>query len=213
MHLKQEPSENTMNIRERLKTEKLLILPNLISSVRVFLLPFFLYFGKKYSSNHSILYLFYIYLLFFIMSASDIFDGFAARKLRQETVFGKYMDPVCDKITAILSLLMLSLYYSFPWIMFYLVFFREILGTAVGTVLFFRYRVQGNPNFAGKFTVWASGFTILWYITSYEISIPADLLHIPAWFLFAVYVYAALGYLISFRNEILKADQTGRNSD
>lgn len=193
-----------MNVKERLETEKLLILPNIISSVRVFLLPLFLFFGRKYSSNHNILYLFYIYVLFFIMSVSDILDGFAARKLRQETVFGKYMDPVCDKITTILSLLMLSLYYSFPWIMFYLVFLREVLGTAVGTVLFFRYKVQGNPNFAGKFSIWASGFTILWYITSFELRVPDRYLHIPAWFLFSVYVYAAVGYLISFRNETLK---------
>ncbi|HMV78595.1 MAG TPA: CDP-alcohol phosphatidyltransferase family protein, partial [Leptospiraceae bacterium] len=207
MNINNDSAEKSANIRKRLETEKLLILPNVISSVRVFLLPFFLFFGRKYSTDRSILHLVYIYLLFFIMSASDILDGFVARKLRQETVFGKYMDPVCDKITAILSLLMLSLYYSFPWILFYLVFLREILGTAVGTVLFFRYKVQGNPNFAGKLTVWASGFTILWYISSYEISVPEQFLHIPAWLLFSVYVYAALGYLISFRNEILKADQ------
>jgi len=46
--------------------------------------------------------------LFGLASFTDYLDGYYARKLKQETVYGKLMDPLADKFLVICSLIMLQ---------------------------------------------------------------------------------------------------------
>ena len=48
-------------------------------------------------------------ILFMVASFADLLDGWAARKLKQETEFGKFFDPLADKILVISSLIALLL--------------------------------------------------------------------------------------------------------
>ena len=66
-------------------------LPNLISLSRLIgciFVPFFL------EAHQS----FYAFLVFVYLGISDWFDGFLARKLGQESMIGKILDPLADKI-------------------------------------------------------------------------------------------------------------------
>ena len=44
-----------------------------------------------------------ILVLFILFSLTDYLDGFLARKLNQESVFGKIFDPISDKILTSLA--------------------------------------------------------------------------------------------------------------
>lgn len=72
-------------------------LPNKLTILRVLMIPFFLFFlltdivGGEYSK--------YIALAIFIVaSLTDLIDGKIARKYNLVTNFGKFMDPLADKL-------------------------------------------------------------------------------------------------------------------
>lgn len=54
--------------------------------------------------------------MFFITAITDWFDGFLARRLKQTTKFGKFLDPVADKIMLITALILISEHFHVWWI-------------------------------------------------------------------------------------------------
>lgn len=70
-------------------------LPNKITMLRVILIPFFVFFMLA----DSIRYANYIAaLIFIIASLTDTLDGYIARKYNLISNFGKFMDPLADKL-------------------------------------------------------------------------------------------------------------------
>ena len=70
-------------------------LPNKITMFRVFLIPFFVFFML----TDYVPYSKYIALVIFIVaSLSDTLDGYIARKYNLISNFGKFMDPLADKL-------------------------------------------------------------------------------------------------------------------
>lgn len=79
-------------------------LPNKLTMLRVFLIPVFVFFmlsnfipGSKYIAL----------AIFIIASLTDLLDGKIARKHNLVTNFGKFMDPLADKLLVITALLCL----------------------------------------------------------------------------------------------------------
>lgn len=78
-------------------------LANYLTMSRVAMIPivmFFLYFDNRVSS-------FIASLLFFIASLTDWVDGYIARKNELITAFGKFLDPLADKLMVISIMIML----------------------------------------------------------------------------------------------------------
>ncbi|MEM7182548.1 MAG: CDP-alcohol phosphatidyltransferase family protein [Spirochaetota bacterium] len=146
-----------------LRKEKLFTLPNIVTSIRVFLLPFFIYYAQKPSSISNSLTLLFIT---FLAILSDFFDGILARKLQQESMTGKYLDPICDKIVTIGGLSALVKYYEFPLWILAIYICREILGLWLGGFLFLKRGIQATPNIWGKLGVTFVSLTIISYIIS-----------------------------------------------
>lgn len=70
-------------------------LPNKLTIARVCMIPFFLFFLL----NTSVPYGKYIAVTIFIVaSLTDTLDGYIARKYHLVTNFGKFMDPLADKL-------------------------------------------------------------------------------------------------------------------
>lgn len=70
-------------------------LPNKLTTLRVILIPFFVFFMLVDMGSTGD----YIALaLFCIASLTDFFDGYLARKNHLVTNFGKFMDPLADKL-------------------------------------------------------------------------------------------------------------------
>ncbi len=68
-------------------------IPNLITLFRIIAVPFFVYFIFSKDIEDRII----AFILFSIASMSDFLDGYLARKLKQESEFGKFLDPLADK--------------------------------------------------------------------------------------------------------------------
>lgn len=79
-----------------------------ITLVRVALIPFFMLFLLLAIGNESLDYMRYIALaIFVIASASDFLDGYIARHYNQVSDFGKFLDPLADKLLVTAALIIM----------------------------------------------------------------------------------------------------------
>ena len=87
-------------------------IPIFLTILRVILIPFFvLAFYLPIPSAPFI-----TTLIFFIAGVTDWFDGYLARKLKQTTRFGAFLDPVADKVMVITALVLIVEYQHSFWI-------------------------------------------------------------------------------------------------
>ena len=96
------------------------IIPNLITGMRFILvipISIFIYQGNDMTAL----------LLFVLAGLSDGLDGFLARKLNQESVFGKIFDPISDKILTSTSLIYILTFENIILIPSLLIITREFI--------------------------------------------------------------------------------------
>jgi len=79
-------------------------LPNLLSLLRIALIPFLVYFLTDTGPFFSVL----AALTFFIASVTDFLDGYLARRHGHTTTLGKFLDPLADKLVVAAALIMLT---------------------------------------------------------------------------------------------------------
>jgi CDP-diacylglycerol--glycerol-3-phosphate 3-phosphatidyltransferase len=78
-------------------------LPNLLTLLRILLIPVFIVvFYVPFSWAHGA-----AAIIFALASFTDWLDGYLARKLKQISLFGAFLDPVADKLLVATSLLLL----------------------------------------------------------------------------------------------------------
>ena len=109
-------------------------LPNILSIFRIMMSPFFILFMIQDEPYFLLLSLF----LIFVVSITDFFDGYYARKYKLVTELGKYLDPIADKIF-ILTVLF-TLYFilgndTFPLWMVVLILLRDVFITILRSFL------------------------------------------------------------------------------
>lgn len=78
-------------------------LPNFLTLLRIFLIPVFIiiyYMPGDFS-------LWITTAIFVLACLTDWLDGYLARKLRQESRFGAFLDPVADKLIVVVALVLL----------------------------------------------------------------------------------------------------------
>jgi len=68
--------------------------PNLLTYARIGAIPFILYFIDNYSPVRS----FVAMLIYLGAALTDSLDGYIARKYKQISVLGKFLDPLADKL-------------------------------------------------------------------------------------------------------------------
>ncbi|NLN50140.1 MAG: CDP-diacylglycerol--glycerol-3-phosphate 3-phosphatidyltransferase [Acholeplasmataceae bacterium] len=76
-------------------------------------------------------------LLFVVGSLTDIFDGYLARKRNEVTDFGKFLDPIADKLLTMTGMIYVVIYktdYDFWWILLLIVIAREFIVSATRMV-------------------------------------------------------------------------------
>lgn len=106
-------------------------LPNKLTVLRVVLVPFFVFFLMADYIPHRYLIAF---LIFAIASYTDHLDGKIARRDKLVTDFGKFMDPLADKILVMSALICFAaLGHTDVW-MVTLIMFREFAVTSVRLV-------------------------------------------------------------------------------
>ncbi|MPW25816.1 CDP-diacylglycerol--glycerol-3-phosphate 3-phosphatidyltransferase [Alkalibaculum sp. M08DMB] len=78
-------------------------LPNKLTLLRVIMIPFFIFFMIADVNNGQTI----AAIIFIIASATDWLDGYIARKYNLITVFGKFADPLADKLLVSAALICL----------------------------------------------------------------------------------------------------------
>lgn len=78
-------------------------LPNKLTLMRVILVPFFVAAALIDFPHHYFVAL----AIFIIASVTDFFDGYLARKHNLVTNFGKFLDPLADKVLVVAALVCL----------------------------------------------------------------------------------------------------------
>ena len=90
-------------------------LPNKLTLLRIVLIPvmIILFYIPWLSENNIFLgvsYLYFIeFLIFIVASLTDFLDGYIARKYNLVTTFGKFLDPLADKMLVFSSMAILML--------------------------------------------------------------------------------------------------------
>lgn len=86
----------------------MLNIPNTLTILRVVLIPVFVVLFYLPTSYSNLLAAF----VFVIAALTDLLDGYLARRLKQTTKFGAFLDPVADKIIVCTALVLIVEYFS-----------------------------------------------------------------------------------------------------
>ena len=95
-------------------------IPNIISGLRILLIPVFIFFVINKFYDIAV-------LIFLFMGATDVIDGALARYLKCESLLGGYLDALADKIMINTSFYMLCNMDILPDYVFYITILRDIM--------------------------------------------------------------------------------------
>lgn len=120
-----------------------LTVPNLISVLRLLLVPVFAVLALRGQDAAALAVL-------VVAGASDWLDGRLARALNQQSRLGELLDPAADRLYILVTLLVLASREVVPWWLVIVIVGRDVLLTVVLVVLMAR-RVGPLPvHFVGK---------------------------------------------------------------
>ena len=134
-------------------------LPNKLTIFRILLVPImviipFLGLDKIYTSSLISLTWIVVEAIFIIASLTDKLDGYIARSRNQITTFGKFLDPIADKILVLAAMIMLVEAGRLPaWIPI-IVLFREFIVSGYRLIA-----VENNGNVIAA-SVWGKLKTV-----------------------------------------------------
>ncbi len=122
---------------------KLRDIPNLLSLLRLLLVPVFVY---LFLSEHTSVAV----CVFIFSGITDVLDGYIARKYNCSSNLGKVLDPLADKLTQLSAFICLYITELVPVWMPVIYFVKEFL-TAIGALFVFRKgKVVVKSNIFGK---------------------------------------------------------------
>lgn len=147
-----------------IKKRDFLLLPNLLAIFRILLLPFIFYFLAQNSTTT-----YYIAILLILIAiASDVLDGYFARRLNQVTDLGKILDPLADKLGLGIFVIFIIFHRGFPIWAAGLLFFKDFL-TLVGAILLVKRKdLFPMSNNWGKLNSWVWAITVILYIVRFD---------------------------------------------
>lgn len=130
-------------------------LPNFLSLLRIFLIPWFLYY--YHSGNLTV-----AIILMMIAVLSDWFDGRAARWTNEVSEMGKILDPLADKLCLASAALYFLWVGKLPlWFVLFAIL-RDVLIFSGAAYIRYRHSVLTTSLWPGK---WAVGFVSMMFIT------------------------------------------------
>ncbi len=184
-------------------------LPNVLTLGRLVLVPpiiILLFFPGKAPSALAA-------LLFLIASLTDFFDGFIARRLKVESSFGQFLDPIADKVLVTSALIMLiALDRVDAWIVM-LIISREVAVSALRATTK-TWDTTLKPSKVGKWKAFFQFTAIVPLIINYEytIIIPIDFHEVGTVLIYCALVltlWSGIDYFVKFYREYSKRSGAG----
>ena len=142
-----------------MKSIQKLNLANLISFLRILLIPFILFTSITHSQGLNYLASF----IFLIASLTDFLDGYLARRLKLESKFGANLDLIADKLLVSISLIYISFAYNSIEILIpsSVIIIREIMVTYLRFYLMYEKKKQLKVKFIGKFKTFSQMISLI----------------------------------------------------
>jgi CDP-diacylglycerol--glycerol-3-phosphate 3-phosphatidyltransferase len=124
-------------------------LPNVLTVLRFALVPVFVVLVAQADGGKS----WAAAIVFGVAGVTDQVDGWLARRLRVESEFGKYADPLADRLMIDAAVIMLSLADRLPWAALVLIVARDGL-LVVGARVVVPRGYEFSVSFLGKLATW-----------------------------------------------------------
>ena len=124
-------------------------IPNALTVVRFALVPVFVVLMAEASGGHS----WPAAVVFGVAGVTDQVDGILARRWQVQSEFGKYADPLADRLMIDAAVVMLYVADRLPWAALVIVFGRDLL-LIVGARVVQPRGYDFSVNFLGKTATW-----------------------------------------------------------
>lgn len=163
------------------------MIPNILTTVRLIIIPFFAYFLFKEES-------FWLAAALFLLSGiTDVVDGWIARRFNMITDVGSVYDPLVDKLMQITAVVCLAVKEVIPVWIICIIAAKEVTMIAVGIVLYIK-KIVVHSNWYGKIATVLFYAVILALIVFPQINYFVKMTILGL--LVVVMLLAAVGYLI-----------------
>jgi len=176
---------------EPAETDRVLTIPNVISFLRIALIPAFVLLIVDPDTTRAGL------VLFVIVVATDWVDGALARATGQVSDLGKVLDPVADRLAIAAGLIALVVADAFPLWAALLILVRDVAVLIAGLALLWRRRARIDVRYIGKvatFALMTAIAGIAWGTLGYPLA-PAALVCGWAFFAVGIVEYYVAGFL------------------
>lgn len=147
-----------------------------------------------------------ILVLFLIASLTDFFDGYLARKHNLVTTFGKFVDPLADKLLINTMFIIFAYQGIIPLIAVLIMIWRDTIIEGVRMIAA-RNGVTIAAAFLGKVKTVTQMITIVLFLVS---NLPFELVQLPIhelmlWFTVSISVVSGISYFLQAKDMILES--------
>ena len=130
-------------MRGKARKEDLFTIPNILSYIRILLVPLFVYiFLNKWYWQSA--------LVVVVAAVTDVIDGYIARKFNLITDWGKFIDPVADKLMQFAMLVVTILKAPFVLILVIAFVLKESILLIVGLYIYHKGNNLNGAMWCGK---------------------------------------------------------------
>ena len=172
-------------------------LANKITVLRIALIPLYLVFLLQLSTLAG-----YIAVgIFILASLSDALDGYVARAHGLVTVFGKFFDPLADKLLVCSALITMSYLERFPLWGVLLIVSRELIITAFREVAAARGVIIAADKL-GKIKTFSQMSAII-FLTLPGVAYNHPLTQVLSWFVVIITIVSGISYVYK-NKQVLK---------
>lgn len=176
-------------------------IPNRLTMIRILLIPVFL---VLYMFRESIPYGEYVACaVFVITSLTDFLDGYIARKHHLVTDFGKFMDPLADKLLVCTALILFVWSQMINPLIVIVIVSRDFIISGVRSVAASKGRVIA-ASWWGKIKTVMQMMMIIMLLLEFNIPALKLITTIVVWVAFALTVISLLDYLWKNRDILIK---------
>lgn len=193
--LTEEKGERDMSDSKR----RLWTIPNVLTLIRLILVPVYWVLMLGYHLDYWALG------AFLLASATDMLDGFLARRMQCITDFGKLMDPLADKVMVVTALLCQTITGNFPVVAFIIVMLKELM-MIFGGAFMLKRDIVVYSNMLGKtaqVAFIAALVLCFWHRELAAVNVPVDVWVL--WIAVALALAAMIDYAIGAVKKLKQA--------
>jgi CDP-diacylglycerol--glycerol-3-phosphate 3-phosphatidyltransferase len=169
-------------------------LPNALTVARLGVIPVFVVLVLRGEDGHSLA----AGILFGVCAFTDQIDGWLARRWRVESTFGKFADPLADRLMINAGVVLLAIEGRLPWFAVAIVIARDLL-LILGSNFAIRSGYEFSVNALGQAATWVLYSSVVAVLVTREGTLfPIVLFYVGV----GLSLAAAIGYLFAVRRAV-----------